>query len=208
MEVIIDGAKGFEVPADAGNVVAVLGVVGEQLSAGGRAMVGLAVDGETLTPEQVGERLANKPLAEVGELSVTSRPLLDMVNECLAELREVVPELPVVCRELAAVFQGETPDEGFEPFQELALVWGNVKLREKLVCEALGLDAGSFEVGGQPAEAQFKELNDFLEEAVQALKDGDTVLLGDLLEYELAPRAEQEAGLVALLAEQVPAKTG
>ena len=44
-------------------------------------------------------------------------------------------------------------------------------------------------------------------EAAQAVLDGDCILIGDLLEYELAPRAEQEARIVALLQELAAADT-
>lgn len=45
-------------------------------------------------------------------------------------------------------------------------------------------------------------MNKFLAEAVGALESGDLVLLGDLLEYELAPRAEAEVRITALLRER------
>jgi hypothetical protein len=50
-----------------------------------------------------------------------------------------------------------------------------------------------------------RELNSFLDEAAQALRDGDTVLLADLLEYELSPRAELEGEIVSLLRRQAEA---
>jgi hypothetical protein len=130
------------------------------------------------------------------------------VNKCLDELVAILPDLPHACRSLAEVFHSGTPEDGYEPFQELANIWSLIKTREILVVDALHLDLNALEVGGQVVAGLHSELNGFLEEAAQALQDGDCVLLGDLLEYELAPRAELEAEIVAHLQEHAPAKTG
>ncbi len=125
--------------------------------------------------------------------------------EALDGLTDTLPELASACRKLAAVFQSEIPEEGYEPFQELAEIWEFVKARQRLAAEALDLDLEALEVKGQPLAVHLRELNSFLEESAQALRDGDTVLLGDLLEYELAPRAELEGEIVSALRRQAEA---
>jgi hypothetical protein len=70
---------------------------------------------------------------------------------------------------------------------------------------ALGVDLTAFEIRGQAVSEHVRELNSFLDEAAQALRDGDTVLLADLLEYELSPRAELEGEIVSLLRRQAEA---
>jgi len=101
-----------------------------------------------------------------------------------------------------SVFQGSEPQSGFEPFQRLAEIWEHVKSRQYLIAGALGLDFGKLEVDGRRFETMQDELNGFLAEAAGALESGDLILLGDLLEYELAPRAEQEARVTAVLRQQ------
>ena len=64
----------------------------------------------------------------------------------------------------------------------------------------------TIEVNGKPMAALHDELNQFLQEAEQALKDGDIILLADLLEYELAPRAELEVAIVGQLQARIPAR--
>jgi hypothetical protein len=97
------------------------------------------------------------------------------------------------------------PQEGFDPFVELAEIWGHIKSRESLVANSLELDLGNLEVDGKTVQSVHAVLNQFLEEAEQALKDGDIILLADLLEYELAPRAELEVSIVSLLQAHIPA---
>jgi hypothetical protein len=125
------------------------------------------------------------------------------VNNCLAELERALPELPEVCHRLAEVFQSERPESGYEPFEQLAAIWKTIKEREIQIFNALDIDLGSIEVDGEPISRIHEELNQYIDEAAEALKAGDCVLLGDLLEYELAPRAETEAAIVALLRDRV-----
>jgi hypothetical protein len=47
------------------------------------------------------------------------------------------------------------------------------------------------EVEGKQFESFYEELNNTLRELLQAFDDQDSVLIGDLLEYEIAPRTEQ-----------------
>jgi len=197
MHVLVDGQTQLEIESPA-TVVEAVGVAVESLRAQGRAVVGVRVNGEDLPPEALSERFADTPAASVC-LELATRSMQELVLEALDQLRDTLPELPDACRKLAMVFQSEQPEEGYEPFQELADIWGLVKTRQRMAADALEVDLDSIEIQGQPLAEHLRELNSFLEESAQALRDGDTVLLGDLLEYELAPRAELEGEIVSAL---------
>ncbi|MBI1320406.1 MAG: hypothetical protein GC168_15885 [Candidatus Hydrogenedens sp.] len=199
MDVIVDGAGGFKLEGEPETVLAVVDAVLSYLRDRGRAMVGLVIDGDDVDPETLTVRFAEAPVDSVNSLAVTSRSVEELVNESLNELEKALPELPVACRQLAQVFQGESPEEGFEPFHRLAKIWEHVKAKQQALANILAVDLKSLEFDGRSLPAHLDELNGFLQEAVQALQDGDTVLLGDLLEYELAPRAEFEARIVDAL---------
>ena len=208
MDVIVDGERNFEVQGEPADVLSVVGAISDFLRGKGRALQSLALDGKEVTPDNLVAELEGIAPDTVSVLEVQSDDVTAMVTRCLKELTENLPELPVACRGLAEVFHGEDPEQGYEPFQELARIWGFVKTREALVANALEVDLDTVAVGGMPLAEMHRELNAFLEEAAQALQDGDCVLLGDLLEYELAPRAEQEAEIVALLEERAPSNRG
>ncbi|HNR36201.1 MAG TPA: hypothetical protein PKO36_13535 [Candidatus Hydrogenedentes bacterium] len=202
MDVTIDGVRGGaweRMPQDA--IEALAWIAGE-LRSRGRAMVSVSVDGRVLRPEEVTAELSGKPLDSTGAISIQSEPIADLVAESLDELEQVLPELPQACHRLAEIFQGDDPDAGYEPFQQLAEIWRVIKERELQILSALGLDADSLVLSGTPLIKAHEELNRFVEEAAGALESRDCVLLGDLLEYELAPRAEAEAEIVALLREK------
>ncbi|HPO13169.1 MAG TPA: hypothetical protein PLI09_06965 [Candidatus Hydrogenedentes bacterium] len=208
MDVIVDGKRNVEVQGEPGDVLSVLTAAIDFLHTQGRAMVSVTVDGKPLMPDQIVEQLQGVEIDQVKVLEIGSEDKVTMVNNCVAELEISLPELPAACHSLAEVFYSETPEEGFEPFQELASLWGHIKRRQILITNALGLNQEDIVVNGISLAEMQLDLNSFLEEAARAIKDGDCVLLGDLLEYELAPRAEQESSIVAVLKEHAKAHPG
>lgn len=208
MDVILDGAANYDLQGTPENVLSAVAAISEYLRKEGRSILSIKVDGDDIAPEELSARFKDTPPDAVSRLEIGSECTTALVEECLKGLGENLPDLPAVCRSLAAIFQGENPEEGFDPFVQLAELWSHIKSREALVTNALELDTESLNLNGKSIVAIHDELNQFLEEAAQALKDGDIILLGDLLEYELAPRAEQEMEIVALLQAQLPANSG
>lgn len=206
MDVILDGAGNYSLQGTPEDVFGAVAAVSEYLRGQGRSVLSVKVDGEVLSPDTITERLKGRSLAEVSRLEIGSEVTTTLVEHCLDGLSDFLPELPQVCRNLAEVFQGEKPQDGFEPFIEMTEIWEQIKSREALVANALELDAEAIAVDGKSMALIHAELNQFLEEAEQALKDGDIILLADLLEYELAPRAELEVGIVTQLQTRIPAR--
>jgi len=204
MNVIVDGEANFRLDGEPKDVLAVVGAVTSFLQEKGRAILSLKVDGEAIPPAELVERLEDTPLEDAGTLEVESAEVGALVRECLGDVQASIPELPKACHELAQIFQGESPEDGFEPFQRLAELWGVVKSREQMAASALALSLDKLKIDHKPFDELHEELNQYLTEAAAALEANDCVLLGDLLEYELAPRAEMEAQILALLLEQVP----
>lgn len=201
MDVFVDGEERFAPSPEVEDGMSLMAELADYLHNEGRAMVGLRVNGEDVPPESLQDVMDERPTADIQTLEVTTQSVQEMVTKCLEELESSLPNLPEACRQLAEVFQSDTPETGYDPFRELAMLWGHIKNRELLVSEYLRLDFATLDLSGRPVSALHEELNTVLQEAAQAIQDGDTVLLGDLLEYELAPRAEDEVRIVALLQE-------
>ncbi len=202
MDIVIDHARGFALSQAPEDILGAVAAVSDHLRAQGRAILSIRADGHSVTPGALVAAFEGKPLSEVNELAFTSDLIGVLVDNCLRELEEVLPELPVVCHRLAEVFQSESPNTGFEPFEQLAAIWKTIKEREIQILNALDLDTATMLIDGVAVDVMHRELNAFIDEAAQALQHKDCVLLGDLLEYELAPRAETEASFVALLRER------
>jgi hypothetical protein len=202
MDVIVDGSRDFRLQGEPDDVLAAVAAVSEFLQRSGRAILAVKADGESIAPDKLLDALRGKPLSDVSALEVESADVAGLVEGSLKELSDTLPELSKACHELAAIFHGSTPEEGFEPFQKLADIWANVKSRELMVANALNLNLEEVQVNGESIMALHEGLNLYLTEAAVALESGDLILLGDLLEYELAPRAEVEPAIVALLQER------
>ncbi len=192
MDIIIDGSRDFGFTNPPPDLLSALCAIDDYLRENGRIPVAIQVDGEKLVPEKLIESLQNKKIDEVNELEITSRSLKTVVMETLDSIREAVPLLQGICHNLAEIFQSEQPEKGYEPFEQLAFLWGEVKNKELLIIKNLTLDLESLKINGRTLKQHHDELNKYLQEALEALKAQDGVLLGDLLEYELAPRAELE----------------
>ena len=205
MEVWLDGQNNFKLEGEPKDLMAVFTAISAYLRERGRMAVEVKFNGTNISPGDLRTRLEEAPLADDAKLEVQSEEIEKMVNACLGKLDEALSELPEACRKLAEVFQGDAPTEGFEPFQHIAEIWLHIKSQERMVANALDLDLDASSIGGRSVSEMSEELNTFLEEAAEALKKNDAIALGDLLEYELAPRAEQESVIVAWLQERAAA---
>jgi len=199
MDVRIDQEGTFTPKGKPADVMDVLAQVNDFLRSKGRALQAIKADGKDIPPVEVDAAFRGKPIGSVKLLEITSERIAKLIDTCLSELEKYVPELTRVCHALAQEFQSETPEAGYEPFHQLAQIWQAIKEREILIAGALDLDLDRIQLEGQSLADMHEELNQYLNETADALSVGDCVLLGDLLEYELAPRAETEVKIVALL---------
>jgi len=199
MDVIVDGQAGFAFQGQPADALAAVGAISDYLRSQRRGIVVLRVDGTAIQPGEMEAALSGKSLDSLSRLEVESESLTGLVKASLSELEQSLPDLAAACHNLAEVFQSSTPEAGLEPFNQLARIWQNVKMREQQVCSALELDIAAVDLGGKTVAQHHEELNTYLEEAVDALRRQDMVALGDVLEYELAPRAEGELQIVELL---------
>lgn len=201
MEVIVDGDRNVVLDGHPTDAIGTVVAANTYLKERGRVILSVKADGREVAAEEL------PGLSQVSRLEITSENVVELVQRSFEELDEVLLELPKVCHSLAAVFQGDAPSEGYEPFEKLAEIWGTVKSQELLIAGVLGCSLEDMRIDGMPVLRMHEELNRYLEEAADAIRTGDCVLLGDLLEYELAPRAEQESQIVAALRRHVQQPT-
>ncbi|MBI5090847.1 MAG: hypothetical protein HZB26_00205 [Candidatus Hydrogenedentes bacterium] len=199
MDVIVDGNRNFRLDGNPPDVLSAVAAINDFLHARGRAILTVTADGKRMDSQESVHTIGKRPVAEVQSLEVVSGDVQTMVDESLRELDQVLPELSSACRSLAQVFQSANPADGYDPFEKLAQIWSHIKTREMQIASALEVSLDTLELDGKNIAAMHNELNEYLEEAASALKAGDCVLLGDLLEYELAPRAELEVKIVGQL---------
>jgi len=208
MDIVIDHKERFEVPASVDDALGALHLLNTRLREQGRAILRVIRDGRPVPYESLLEVFEGVALSELASLEVETGSVVELVREAVEGLEQSVPELPNLCHQLAEVFQGENPADGYAPFEKMVMIWSVIKERELQVSAALNVELDGLSIRGREMKVLHDELNKHLSEAAEALAAEDCVLLGDLLEYELAPRAELEADIVALLKERAQIAAG
>ena len=204
MEVYVDGVKESWTSEMSGTLLEIVAVLSSRLREGHRALLAVQIDGEIITPDDLRAAAGGRTVDTIQRIEIQSEPVGRLVDQSLGELDEHLPMLPQVCHKLSAVFQSETPEDGYAPFNQLAEIWHAVKVREMQLANALDIRMDDLTIGGRTLMQLTDELNDYLREAEEAMRAGDSVALGDLLAYELAPRAELETKIVGLLRSHIP----
>jgi len=199
MEILVDGEKHVLLHADPGTVGAALLEISQFLDANGRALQRIEADGREVAAEEITQAFGATPITEITTLEITSADTRDLARESLDELAEVVPELPVACQQLAALLSGDTEQEALEGFDNLLEIWAVLKDRQAQVLSALALDSAELQVEDSSLAQRNQDLENQLRSARQARHQMDLATLSDLMSYELAPLAELEIAIIALL---------
>ncbi len=205
MEIIVDGVQNHQIQGEPEDLLEAFRILTDNLHSKRRAIVALRLNGDLISPEDVQLRMENVPINSPVSIEITTQDIDEMSMNCLNQLMENLPELPIACRELAQLFQSGKPHDALNSFVELTELWHIVKERQLLVAKTQNIDMAAFLINGKSIQEQHAELNAFLNDALDTMQSEDWIALGDLLEYELAPRADEEQQVVALLREQVAA---
>ena len=200
MDVIVDDIKGYPYQARTGALTDVLSEIVERLDEAGRGLQSVEVDGQPVSPEHVMELLGGRTVEETATLHVRSEAIATLAEQSLRDMEEVLPELAIACHALAEITQNEPPEVWKESFEDLAGIWRVVKTRQRQIASALDVDIDTLSLdGGVSLEQHQQEVEQHLMTAGKAVESADKAALGDVLTYELAPRAETECAINTLL---------
>lgn len=200
MKIIINGKEEFRVPENAKTLIDILEILIDYLSNNNLGLVKLRVNEQNVYPGESLKAIQNMEISNIHTLEITAIPILQLLQDSISELERYTPELSNICYGIAELFQSENPSEGLGPFQRLTEIWGEIKNREAVIVNSLSkyLKNQESSIVGEIVE-HHRELNQYLGEAYKALSNEDMVSLSDILQYELAPRAEKELEIVNLL---------
>lgn len=208
MEVIVDDIKGYPFQARRGALTEVLTEIVERLDEAGRGLQAVEVDGQPVSPDDIMELLSGRTVDETGTLHVRSEAIATLAEQSLRDMEEVLPELAVACHSLAEIAQNTPPEEWKESFEDLASIWRVVKTRQRQIASALSVEFDTLSLeGGVSLNQHHQEIERYLAAASEAIASKDKAALGDVLTYELAPRAETECAINTLLLSRVSEST-
>lgn len=205
MELRLDISESFTPSTNARTLPEVLVEISDFLEGRGRTLQGVMLDGQDIPPEQLTVVLRNKMVDDVKTLAIRSASIRELVLESIAEVVEVLPELPVACQQLSSVIAGDAPEEGFKPFNDLLDIWEVLEERQRQAGDMLGFGLGEIEVDGETVQKHRATVRDLIAQARAALEESKFIPLSQLLAYELSERAEREQPIMDALRQRAEA---
>ena len=149
------------------------------------AVIGITVDGKTITADTFDEE-ATKPLGKDTkfEFSVVTK---DSIKQSFAELSKLFDELSLQMEDVPVSLQSGKNKEVSDSIKKVADSIDNF-CHIAALASLFPQDFGSTKIDGKQFGDFFKEFSPILSDFEQALTNNDTVLIGDLSEYEICPR--------------------
>lgn len=149
------------------------------------AVVGIAIDGKTVSADDFDEA-TKKELKEDTKVAfdVVSREQIgNSFKRIAASLSSLAPKL----EEVSVALQSGHGKDANETITELADCMGELS-RTAMFATLFPESYKAITVDGKPLMDFFGEINPILSDFADALKEDDTVTVGDLAEYEICPR--------------------
>lgn len=188
MEIFINGTKADITLENEKTVEDILKGIETECEKIDATIIGVSIDGTEIDAEELTNRFSDS-IDDISTLSITTICKEDIVfyfksiNENLTDLEDNLTEIPVL-------LQSGKEKEASDVVKTFAECFDNF-------CKAVTLSslfADYFENTKDKAQKISDFLADFapiLSDFENAFKDKDTVLIGDLSEYEIAPRISQ-----------------
>jgi len=171
----------------------VMGTIRDQTKTPGVRILRVRLNGEEITGKSWDSHLG-LGLDEITDLEVETGLVSDLARETLGSLDEFIGGLIKELQRSAEQLRlGQSPNAN----DSLARALDGIQIlghTSPLVERGLGFDArGS---NGDPINQKLARLEPILEDMFTAQKDGDVVLLADLIEYELIPYFQDRSKVV------------
>lgn len=190
--ILIDGAAADIQFAESANVSQVFELVRDAVWESGRIVVEVRIDGETVVWGD-GAAVWLEPFDPSHLMEIQTAIALDLSLSVLQEIGSRCPGFAEAHRTAARLLREDDHQGGIEQTDKILPTWKDIHEGVRQVCLLHGIDYSKREWADVAAlltptfQAVLTQLHD-LSESIEAQ---DIVLTADLLEYELAPLAEQ-----------------
>ena len=149
------------------------------------AVIGITVDGNTITADTF-DNEAGKPLGKDTkfEFSVVTK---DSIKQSFSTLAQLFSELSVQMENVPVALQSGKNKEVSDSIKKVADSIDNF-CHIAALASLFPQDFSNTKIEGKDFSEFFEEFSPVLIDFEQALSNNDTVLIGDLSEYEICPR--------------------
>jgi hypothetical protein len=166
-------------------------------------VIGVVLNGMRLGPEEQVTQ-ADRELLSDDEAAFEVQDASAVLSAALEQTRDSLPQLQEKLIRVAAALQSGARQEAFSLFSDCLTHWRQVILLLQVSQACLGYDPEQIEIDGHSVVELNGELLTLLQQAKEAMEQGDLVALSDLLEYELVTKIRQEHVLLDRLIGMVP----
>lgn len=176
------------------NLGQVLGTLESECEKNGMTITGITVDGELLAAEELDHLFSRTP-EEVSTLALETMSggdIISVMHRLAVKMEEHVSTLS----EIPVLLQTGEDGEVMEIIHAFARDFESLCQSIPLLNSISTRDVSTLLVDGIPLDQYPSQLTPLLGELIEAIKSNDTVLMGDISEYELAPKVEALASVL------------
>ncbi|MGP1587998.1 MAG: hypothetical protein ACTTHG_06595 [Treponemataceae bacterium] len=151
-------------------------------------IVDIQLNGINLTCENMDE-YGKTEISKIKELKISSVSKDDIVNS-FCNIKKMIPEIETNLAQVSVNLQTEKDNLAFETVKQFTNFFD-------YFCKAITLSAlfpddfSSYVIDGKNVLEFLNDFSPILKDLESALEEKDSVLMGDLAEYEILPRIEQ-----------------
>lgn len=192
-------------------VLAVVDRVRAGIAGTGRMVLGLRCDEQDVSMDRL-EQVLGMPCAAVGRLDVLTGSPGALVADALGVTRGALTETyATVATAASHLSSGDTAD-AMRELADCCAVWARVHEAVVRACGLLSLDVSGVAIEGRAVSQWLRDLAKTLLGIKTAIESRDTVLLGDILRYEmdqtLGDWERMLDGLIEIASSPLPAAGG
>jgi hypothetical protein len=169
-----------------------------------RLVVAVYRDGQPVVADQLGAIL-DSPIASFDDLALQTQPVAALVRSTLDQALGMLAEASAARTAAADLLDRGRQPEAMQQIQKLLEIWRQLQQSLSFSAEALGINLDSLEADGCRFPDLVNTMKATLQDLREAMRNQDSVLIADLLRYEMEDVFNRWATLLAGLKASIPA---
>jgi hypothetical protein len=156
------------------------------------------VDGEVVSLTEK-DKCIKRSLDSIGTIELILENKARKAVETLSEVEKIYPKLISECNEVSNYLLSGQKHKAMTVFSKCLNSWRKIINFLNIIEGAFGLKYSEIDVNGKKIDTATHELYDLLNEIKKAIQNDDVVTIGDLIEYELKAKIDEQKKIVAAL---------
>ncbi len=192
MKIVIDGHMDLVMPEEDESLGELLVELKEwMIKENKRVIVRVRLEGKIISEKNKKVVLLRKA-TEFGILELFTVNLLQWAIDSLKEIEDKLPRIALGMERVSFLIQKGNYQDAFSLLDKSIEVWDRINEALRYVERLFALDYSQIFPERKGISGEMEKVKDLLGEANRAMEQNDLLGLADILEYELAPRINEE----------------